>query len=134
MRSADYVLVVDDEEELAEVIVSSLQEAGYHAVRARHGLEGLEAVAKRLPVLILLDMMMPVMDGWEFARLFRARHGQAVPIIVITAAERADACARETGANDYLAKPFDLRKLLTKVARYHPPRSASHHATSSVPD
>jgi CheY-like chemotaxis protein len=113
------VLLVEDDDELAEVLLLTLEEAGFDAVLARNGLEALASIAGRMPALVLLDMLMPVMDGWEFAREFRARYGRdAAPIVVITAAEQARERAATIEADDVLAKPFGSEALVRTVARY----------------
>lgn len=115
MPTRDYILVVEDDPDLAEVELMMLRAAGHQAVGAPNGLLALRAVEERLPSLILLDMQMPVMDGWAFAGELRRRHGDEVPIIVVTAAEDAERRAKEIGANGVLAKPFDFNDLLSVV-------------------
>jgi len=112
------VLVVDDNADLVEVMAMTLEDAGYSVRSARNGQEALDAVAERMPDLVLLDMLMPVMDGWQCARELRARYGRRIPIVVVTAAEHARASAEQIGADDVLSKPFDLSLLLRLVARY----------------
>jgi len=112
------VLVVDDERDLVDVMLFVLHEAGYAARSAGNGRQALEAVAAQMPALILLDMLMPVMDGWQFARELRARYGRVVPIVVVTAAEDARARSEEIGADEVLPKPFDVDDLLRLVARH----------------
>jgi CheY-like chemotaxis protein len=70
-----------------------------------------------MPGVILLDMRMPVMNGWEFARAFAERHGRACPIVVVTAAENARLRAEEIGADAWLEKPFDVDAVLAAVER-----------------
>jgi DNA-binding response OmpR family regulator len=112
------VLVVEDDQDLLVLLEMVLADAG-HAVRtARDGRAALERVAEEMPGVILLDMRMPVMSGWEFAREFRRRHGFACPIVVVTAAENAEGRAREIGAEAWLAKPFELDDVLAEVARH----------------
>ncbi len=112
------VLVVEDDQDLVSLLEMVLLDAG-HAVRtAADGLEALERVEEAMPGLILLDMRMPRMNGWEFTREFRARHDRACPIVVVTAAENAAARAREIGADGWLAKPFDLDDVLRAVERH----------------
>ena len=115
-RGAD-VLVVEDDPDLAALLEMILVDAGYGVRTAGDGAQALERVAEGMPAVILLDMRMPVMNGWEFAREFRARHGRAAPIVVVTAAENAQLRAQEIGAEDWLEKPFDLDAVLAAVAR-----------------
>jgi DNA-binding response OmpR family regulator len=114
---SDYVLVVEDDQNLAVTIAMVLEAEGYTSHIARNGLEALEAVAARMPELIILDMLMPVMDGWEFARQFRARYGRPAPILVFTAAEDPIARGLDIDASSVLAKPFDVNQLLATVKR-----------------
>lgn len=110
------ILVVEDDPDMAEILALILGGAGYSVRVARNGRDALEAVAARMPDLILLDMLMPVMDGWECARELRERYGRGVPIVVVTAAEHARARAEEVGADDGLSKPFEVNALLGVVA------------------
>lgn len=121
------VLVVDDDPDIVDIVLLVLRDAGYAARSARNGVEGLEAVAARIPGLILLDILMPVMDGPRFARELRARYGRAVPFVVLTAAEHARARAEELGADGVLPKPFDVDELL-RVVRQGLEAGASHPA------
>lgn len=92
--------------------------AGYRVITAAEGHEALETVAREMPAVVLLDMKMPGMDGWAFAREFRARHGRQVPIVVLTAAEDSRKRAEEVGADGYLGKPFEIADLL-RVVEHH---------------
>ena len=116
----DTVLVVDDDTSILDTVSSILTGEGYHVVSAATGEEALAAVARKAPALILLDMRMPVMDGWAVARALRAQ-GITVPIVVMTAAESAKRWADEVGAEGYLAKPFGLDDLLATVERFRGP-------------
>ncbi len=111
------VLVVDDDTSILDTVSSILAGEGYDVVSASSGQEALDAVTLKRPLLILLDMRMPVMDGWAVARALRGQ-GISVPIIVMTAAESAQRWADEVGAEGYLAKPFGLDELLATVERY----------------
>ena len=111
------VLVVDDDTSILDTVSSILSGEGYDVVSASSGQEALDAVARKVPLLILLDMRMPVMDGWAVARALRGQ-GITVPIIVMTAAESARRWADEVGAEGYLAKPFGLDDLLATVERF----------------
>ncbi len=83
--------------------------------RARNGQEALEHLAAKRPDLILLDLMMPVMDGWEFSRRLAEQAGRLPPIVVLSADRNVGAKAKEIGAAGFLAKPFELADLLQMV-------------------
>lgn len=106
------VLLVEDDVDLRGMLEILLGGAGYAVRTASEGAEALERVAEQMPEVIFLDMKMPGMDGWEFARRFRARHGRAARIIVMTAAENARQRAEEIDADGYLEKPFDVEAVL----------------------
>jgi CheY-like chemotaxis protein len=115
--SAGAILVVDDDPDLRQTLVEVLREEGYCAVAAEHGLEALERIEHERVALILLDMRMPVLNGWEFAEALRGG-GVTAPIVVMTAAQDAARWASEVQAVDYLAKPFELPALLATVERW----------------
>ncbi|WP_242345235.1 response regulator transcription factor [Anaeromyxobacter terrae] len=112
------VLVVEDDPDLLALLEMILQDAGHTVRTAQEGGAALARVAEEMPGVILLDMRMPGMNGWEFAREFRARYGRACPIIVVTAAENARGRAEEIGAEGWLSKPFELEEVLATVARH----------------
>ena len=114
------ILVVDDEKNQREILETILSGEGYEVVSAASGQEALDAVARKRPLVILLDMRMPVMDGWAVARALRGQ-GIDVPIVVMTAAESAKRWADEVGADGYLSKPFGLDELLATVERFRGP-------------
>lgn len=118
MTGQSYILVVEDESAMADAMVRILKIAGYSASRVENGLEALAAVASRRPALVLLDIVMPVMDGCRCARELRGRYGDSLPIVIVTAAEHAGARAAELGADDVLTKPFEMRDFLAVVERY----------------
>lgn len=115
------VLVVEDDPDLLALVETLLLDAGYRVATAPEGRAALASVGAEMPALILLDMRMPGMNGWDFAREFRARHGDAAPIVVVTAAEDARARAEEIGADGWLAKPFDIDAILSAAARHAGP-------------
>ena len=78
----------------------------------------LDAIDREQPAVVLLDMLMPVMNGWQAADEIHHRYGRTIPIIVVTAAEHAEARAREIDADGVLAKPFDVDDLLRVISRY----------------
>jgi CheY-like chemotaxis protein len=112
------VLVVEDNDDLRELVGGILEREGFHVSMAADGQEALDLTTSAVPDLILLDMRMPRMDGWAFAREYRRRHGQRTPIVVVTAAESAAARAADVGAEGCLAKPFDIEDLLAVVRRF----------------
>jgi two-component system chemotaxis response regulator CheY len=118
MSESATVLVVEDDDDLRGAVEWALDEEGYRVVTAANGAEALEQVDHEQPDLILLDMRMPVMDGWGFARSYRQRTESQVPIVVVTAAQDAARWALEIQAAGYLAKPFDIDELLQAVARH----------------
>jgi CheY-like chemotaxis protein len=108
------ILVIDDDPAILSTVTDILEFEGYQVEQARNGVEGLAHVASGLPRLVLLDMRMPVLDGWGFAGALRAR-GIHLPILVMTAAQDARRWAQEIGADGYIAKPFDVPALLLAV-------------------
>jgi len=112
-RVARRVLVVDDDPDILDALSEILEVEGYHVQRARNGREALQRLEQELPDLVLLDLMMPVMDGWEFARSLDP--GARPPIIVLSADRNVSAKAKEIGALGWLAKPFELSELLAAV-------------------
>jgi len=109
------VLVVEDEANLADTIAYNLRREGYEAATAGDGYSALDAAKTQHPDVVVLDLMLPGIDGLELCR--RIRRSSAVPIIMLTA--RGDELDRvvglEVGADDYLAKPFSMRELLARV-------------------
>ena len=116
---ATRILVVEDDDGIRDLVDLVLSSAGSEVLTASDGAAALQLVGTIHPDLVLLDMRMPVMDGWEFARQYRARPEPHAPIVELTAARDAAARAAEIHANGYLGKPFDMQSLLSMV---------SHHA------
>jgi CheY-like chemotaxis protein len=112
--SGSKILVVDDDPAILGAVAELLDLEGYPVECVSNGAEALKAVEAQQPRLVLLDMRMPVLDGWGFARAVRDR-GLDLPIVVMTAAQDARRWAEEIGAAGYLAKPFELMDLLTAV-------------------
>lgn len=110
------VLVVDDEPAIREAVAELLEIEGYLVAEAANGADALAAIERRHPDLILLDMRMPVLDGWGFAEELRRRRLD-IPIVVMTAARDASRWADEIAATAALAKPFGLDDLLETVRR-----------------
>ena len=114
------VLVVDDEPDIRATVTAMLEIEGYEVAEAANGADALHAVEHREPDVILLDMRMPVLDGWGFASEMRNR-GHRVPIVVMTAARDAARWAAEIAAAAFIAKPFGFDDLITAVERARPP-------------
>ena len=113
------VLVVDDDPTIRATVSDILELEGYKVSTATNGAEALREVERGHPDVVVLDMRMPVMDGWSFARELHQRDLD-VPILVVTAAQNARVWANEIDAAGYLAKPFDLLDLLDAVERLCP--------------
>lgn len=114
---ADHVLVIDDDASITEAVRDSLELEGYRVSVARNGVEALAEVEADVPSLILLDMRMPSMSGWDFAARMRDA-GHQVPVVVMTAAASAHAWAAEIHAQDVLPKPFTLAELYATIKRW----------------
>ena len=109
------VLVVDDDPSIRELLSTALEEDGYEVVPAVNGQDALAVCERWRPDVIVLDLMMPVMDGWTFAKRLRER--DEIPIVVLSAATDLARHAKTIGAAAVIGKPFDLDQLLPKVAR-----------------
>jgi len=109
------ILVVDDEPRIVRLVRSNLEPAGYKILTAADGEQGLRMAEMHDPDLIILDIMMPGMDGWEVCR--RVREFSTVPIVMLTAKgdEQDKVKGLEIGADDYLPKPFGIPELLARV-------------------
>jgi DNA-binding response OmpR family regulator len=117
-RGQGPILVVDDDDTIAMSLESFLIEEGYRVMVAHNGKEALERAEESPPAVILLDMKMPVMDGWAFASAYRQHDGPHAPIIVMTAAHDSRQRASEIAADGFIPKPFDLDELLALIGRY----------------
>jgi DNA-binding response OmpR family regulator len=108
-------MVVDDESRLVSLVESYLNQAGYRVVTACNGREALAIAEAEKPDLIILDLMMPEMDGHEFMEIYRRDH--KTPIILLTARveEEEQVISLELGADDYVTKPFRPRELMARV-------------------
>jgi two-component system chemotaxis response regulator CheY len=112
------VLVVDDDRVIRQCIAETLKEEGYEAATAVNGADALDLIRGGWsPDLVVLDMRMPVLDGWGFAREYRAMPGPHAPILVVTAAHDSLERLVELHAEDVLPKPFDLEQLVRSVRR-----------------
>ena len=114
------ILVVDDDPTILATVSEALDLEGFPVVTATNGAEALDELVRHRPSLVLLDMRMPVLDGWGFARRLRER-GSNPPIVVMTAAQDARHWAQEIGAAGFVAKPFEVDDLLATVEGLRPP-------------
>ena len=115
------ILVVEDQEDNRRILRDLLGNAGYELIEAESGEEALAVLAKERPDLILMDIQLPVMDGYEATRRIRSDpEMKGIPIIAVTSYALAgdEAKALNAGCNAYVAKPFSPRALLAKVREY----------------
>jgi two-component system chemotaxis response regulator CheY len=112
------ILVVDDDPSIRRTVAEILTMEEYAVTTAPDGARALQLVEQVQPGLVLLDMRMPVLDGWGFAQALQERR-ISLPIVVMTAALDAARWAKEIGAAGHLAKPFDLDDLLAEVERLY---------------
>ena len=112
------ILITEDEPNLREILKLQLENAGYDVIEACNGQESLEIAQREMPDLILLDVMMPVMDGYETCRRLRSQFAtRSIPIIMLTAKTSVTdkVMGLEGGANDYVTKPWQVRELMLRV-------------------
>ena len=115
------ILVVEDQEDNRQIIRDMLAGTDYEIIEAENGEEALAAVSKQRPDLILMDVQLPIMDGYEAARRIKADPAlRSIPIIAVTsyALSGEDKRARAAGCDDYVAKPYSPRQLLAKIQQY----------------
>ena len=117
-RERPLVLVADDEDDIRKILVKRLETAGYQAITAVNGKEAVELATREKPDLVIMDVMMPEMDGFEATRALRSRLETAViPVLMLTAKRDKDSelAGLDAGADDYITKPFDKDKLLARI-------------------
>lgn len=115
------ILVVDDEKDITETLSFMLKAAGYDVITASDGEEGLKFAKEENPDLIILDVMMPKINGYKIARLLKYDNKyKHIPIIMVTARgqDSDKLIGEETGANEYITKPFEFEEVLTSVQKY----------------
>ncbi|MGN0985246.1 MAG: response regulator [Candidatus Enterenecus sp.] len=110
------ILIVEDEQNIVDILAFNLKREGYDTLEAMDGAAGLALALERDPDLILLDLMLPKMDGFEVCRRLREQ-GRTTPVIMLTAREEESdkVLGLELGADDYITKPFSMRELLARV-------------------
>jgi two-component system cell cycle response regulator DivK len=117
------ILVVEDQEDNRRILRDLLTSAGYEIVQAENGEEALAAAARERPDLILMDIQLPVLDGYEATRRIKANPAlRAIPVIAVTsyALSGDEDKARAAGCDAYVTKPFSPRALLAKIREYVP--------------
>jgi two-component system, cell cycle response regulator DivK len=117
------ILVVEDQDDNMRILRDLLSSVGYELIEARDGQEGVRAAGAERPDLILMDIQLPLLDGYEATRQIKADPDlRAIPIIVVTsyALSGDEAKAREAGCDGYVPKPYSPRQLLTKIREYLP--------------
>ena len=126
-RDAKRILVVDDEPRMIGFIRMNLELEGYQVIEAHNGLEALEAIRTQLPDLVLLDVMMPQLDGFETLRMLR--EFSSIPVIMLTAKGEEDdkVYGLGLGADDYVTKPFSSRLSAGCARCYAAPRRPPPH-------
>ncbi len=113
-----HVLIIDDEKDIVESVEYNLAKEGYKISKAYDGINGLEAVHKKLPDLVILDLMLPGMSGIEICKAMKAdQKTSSIPVIMLTAkGEETDKIVGlEVGADDYITKPFSIRELAARI-------------------
>ena len=119
------VLIVDDDAGTRAHVRANLEAEGFDVLEAASGPEGLAALEEESPDLILLDVMMPQMDGWEMLRRVQERHGGAVPVVMFSGqVENVEGEAAERGASGFIGKPFDPQELIDRAKQILGARSA----------
>jgi two-component system cell cycle response regulator DivK len=117
------ILVVEDQEDNRQILRDLLSSANYEMTEAENGQEALDAVAKERPDLILMDIQLPIMDGYEATRRIKGNPAtKDIPIIVVTsyALSGDEGKARDAGCDAYVTKPYSPRQLLAKIREYLP--------------
>jgi CheY-like chemotaxis protein len=119
-RASPHILVIDDDPDILATVEQILLVEGYDVTAARNGAEALQVLDSLAPDVIILDLMMPVMDGWEFRRRLHDHRAANTPVIVVSADRDVSRKAASIAADGFLAKPFDLDHLLDEIGRFAP--------------
>lgn len=130
------ILVVDDEADIVELVAFNLKQEGFEVITAANGWEAVQKARSDLPDLILLDLMLPELDGYAVCEMLRVMPSTAsIPVIMLTAwsNEQSRILGLELGADDYVTKPFSPRELMLRVHRVLD-RAKEPHATRTTID
>jgi two-component system, sensor histidine kinase and response regulator len=119
---SEKILIVDDEKDLVNLIAYNLRGKGHYTVTASNGFQGWEKILSEIPEVVILDLMMPELDGWELCRMIRRDNREAVrgmSILMLSARSTAEDRVHglQIGADDYLAKPFSINELILRVEK-----------------
>ena len=119
MSQPPLILVVDDEPSMRDLVLEVLEAEGYAVAAAHNGQQALDFLQRVCPDAVVLDLMMPVLDGWAFMERYREVAGAEIPVLGVSAAMRPELAERlnQLGVRACLAKPFDIAELLECVAR-----------------
>jgi two-component system, OmpR family, alkaline phosphatase synthesis response regulator PhoP len=131
------ILIVDDEKDIVEMLKYNIEKEGYTVLTALNGNRALEQARENKPDLILLDVMMPEMDGWEVCKqLMRDEKTERIPVIFLTAkgSEVDEVVGLELGADDYIIKPISIRKLIARIKTAFRRKEAMALPTEKLPD
>ena len=132
MADAKKILVADDEEQLALALKIRLESRGYQVTMVHNGQQALERVTAERPDLVILDVLMPVMDGYSCLRELNKQVGRGkIPVIILTARERLKDLFELEGVEDYVVKPFDHEDLLIRIERIFKKQVSKATAPSS---
>ncbi len=122
MNKKRLVLIADDEQDTREILEVLLTEAGYNVISAYDGVDTMDKINNQHPDLVILDIMMPLIDGLEVCRRIKGEQStRDIKVIMLSAADEKGfiQSAEKSGADDYMVKPFESRELLSKVARFY---------------
>jgi CheY-like chemotaxis protein len=129
-----HILIVDDDPAIRDVVADILEMSDYSVKTACNGAEALKDIRDDRPAAVLLDLMMPVMSGWEFLREYKGRDSvMPVPVVVMSAAQDVSAAAGAFGAEAFLSKPFVIETILAIVGRVATDASHSGSCPSTLP-
>ncbi len=121
MDAAPTILLAEDHLDSRDAMRALLEAHGYRVIEAANGREAVERALHECPDLVLMDIMMPEMDGFEATRVLRSQdRTRRTPIIAVTAMDGAQRLSMQAGADDFIAKPIDTRGLMAKIRRWLP--------------